>query len=111
MSAPLTPADRLTAFKQATSCFKAWFGKDGFQPMDDLELTAALEMAFSPYSGSCGPDRMHVTAMAAGLRIWASWDIHNPYQTQPIFQGRETLMMAREVYGVADPAERQMSLF
>jgi hypothetical protein len=32
-------------------------------------------------------------------------------QDKPLFAGRATIAMAREVYGIRDPSDRQASLF
>lgn len=44
-----------------------------------------------------------------GLKIWGSWQGINHVQDRPLFEGRATIAMAREVYGIRDPADRQMS--
>jgi hypothetical protein len=40
----------------------------------------------------------------------AAWEITSHYGTRPIFAGHATVAMAREVYGIANPQDRQMRL-
>jgi hypothetical protein len=107
---PLTNDDRLTAFRSATGSFVAWYAGQIEAGMTDPELEAALEVSFGIMGGSCGPGRMHVTYQGPGLRIWATWEITSHYGTRPIFAGHATVAMAREVYGIANPQDRQMRL-
>jgi hypothetical protein len=111
MSRPLTQADKVAAFKVATASFARHINEHGVLAMDDPSLEAALRYAFGTYAGQCGPGQLHVTWQGSGLRIWASWHIHNTYSEKPILAGRTTLWWARDVYGVTDPSVSQLSLF
>lgn len=109
MSRPLTHTDKVAAFKAATAGLEKRFGS----PLEatDEQLHAALRHELGIYGGRSGPGEMHLTWQGAGLRIWASWESHNPYQLAPLFRGAATIAMARVVYGIADPTNPQLSLF
>jgi len=50
--------------------------------------------------------------MRSGLRIFGSWHMM-PIPSdnrKPLFKGSSTMAMARRVYGVADPTDRQLEL-
>ena len=79
--------------------------------MTDEELGSALEWVLGIWGGSCGPGDLDVSFQGSGLRIWASWAIRNHRKDKPLFAGAATIAMAREVYGIANPQDRQMRLF
>lgn len=108
---PLTQADRIEAFKRATSCLAHWYEDQIRAGMTDDELEDALGSAFGSMGGSCGPDHISVSWQGAGLKIWASWSYPNIVTDRPLFQGRATVAMAREIYCIPDPSNRQQSLF
>jgi len=56
------------------------------------------------------PGELSLTYQGAGLKIWISWDICNHAATKPTFEGKSTIAMARLVYGIKDPADRQLAL-
>ena len=107
---PLTAEDRVTAFRTATSSFVVWYAGQIEAGMTDPELEAALEVSLGIMGGSCGPGMMDVSYQGPGLRVWATWGIANHYGTRPIFSGHATVAMAREVYGIANPNNRQLRL-
>jgi hypothetical protein len=76
----------------------------------DAELAEALAFEMGE-GGSCGPDSLGIEFNGAGLRIWASWEVQNIHSAKPVYSGKATIAKARKVYGIRDPAERQMSLF
>jgi hypothetical protein len=45
------------------------------------------------------------------LKIWIGWDIDSNHDQPPTFQGMATVAMARAVYRIKDPADRQLALF
>jgi len=51
-----------------------------------------------------------VTYQGNGLKIWAD-HCAGSRSRPPILEGQATLRLAREVYGIADPEERQIGLF
>ena len=107
---PLTNDDRVTAFRTATGSFVVWYAGQIEAGMTDPELEAALEISFGITGGSCGPGALDVTYQGPGLRIWATWEIASHHGTRPIFAGHATVAMAREVYGIANPQNRQLRL-
>ncbi len=107
---PLSSEDKVTAFRTATSSFVVWYAGHIEAGMTDPELEAALELSLGIMGGSCGPGMMDVSYQGPGLRIWAAWEITSHYGIKPIFAGHATIAMAREVYGIANPQERQIRL-
>lgn len=78
--------------------------------MTDEELAEALAFELGQ-GGSCGPDSLSISQNGAGLRVWASWDVQNIHTAKPVFAGKASIAKAREVYGIRDPADRQLALF
>lgn len=106
----LSRADKEEAFRIATRALPKWYGDKIARGMDDAELTVALEQILGIFGGSCGPGRMDVAHRAAGLKIWGGWHIVNHHTEVPLFQGRQTLAMARYIYGITDPDDAQIPL-
>lgn len=107
----LTQADRTEVFRIATRCIPSRFKKQIEAGMTDDELAAALEQILGIFGGSGGPDRLSVTYTGAGLRIWGGWRFVNHVAEKPLFSGTQTIAMAREVYGISNPDEKQLGLF
>ena len=108
---PITQADKIEAFKAATSSLVHWYGDQLRAGMTDEQLEDALGRALGIMGGRGGPDCISVAYQGAGLKIWASWSYPNIVTDRPLFQGRATVSMAREIYRIPDPANRQQSLF
>lgn len=108
---PLTQDDKVAAFRAATGVFVRKHADRIAAGMTDEELEAALRDALGSFAGRGGPGQMHLTWQGAGLKIWASWHIHNHVREAPIFAGRQTIAMAREIYGVPDSGNPQLPLF
>jgi hypothetical protein len=107
-------AERIAGFRKATCGMAgsaARWQERAAKGMSDDELSQALAYEIGTFGGSSSPDGISVSYQAAGLKIWISWEIVNTHQTLPLFQGKATLAMARAVYGIADPSDRQMMLF
>lgn len=109
----LTEDNKLAAFLKATCSMRG--ARERWQEraakgMSDPELAEALAFEMGE-GGSCGPDSLCIDFNGAGLRIWASWEVQNFHTAKPVYSGKATIAKAREVYGIWDPAERQMSLF
>lgn len=114
MTRPLTEADRREGFIRATGGFsgaKARWTARAARGMTDAELAEALAFELGIFGGSCGPGSLHLTFQGAGLKIWISWEIHNHVTTKPTFAGKATIAMARHVYCIKDPVDRQLALF
>lgn len=108
--APLTHEDKVAAFKAATRSLINWYGNELAEGVTDARLEELLKQALGIFGGSGGPDQISLTFQGAGLKIWASWGSHNQVTDKPVFQGKATVKMAREVYGIPDPANSQMRL-
>lgn len=109
----LTEADRRAGFIRATSGMAGAAGRwrdRAATGLTDEQLAAALVHEIGEWGGSADPDGLCLTYQKAGLKIWISWEIINTVQTPPTFQGRATVAKAREVYGIRDPSDRQLSL-
>ena len=109
-SSPLTARECEQAFRMATSGFAKRYANEIADGMGDRRLESALAASLGIFGGSGGPDQLHITFQGSGLKIWASQDIHNHVTTKPIFEGKATMMMAREVYAIAHPADMQLPL-
>lgn len=109
----LTEADRIAGFTRATSGMAGarnrWRDRAG-RGLSDEDLAAALAFEIGEWGGSADPDGLCLTYKRSGLKIWISWEIENTYQTPPTFVGAATIAMARAVYGIKDPADRQLAL-
>lgn len=114
LARPLTEADKRQGFVRATGGFsrsaERW-AERAAQGMSDSELAEALAQELGIFGGSCGPGELSLTYQGAGLKIWISWEIQNHVTTRPTFAGKETIAMARLVYGLHDPTDRQLALF
>lgn len=114
MTRPLTDAERRDGFMRATGGFsrshERW-AERAARGMTDAELAEALSHELGIFGGSGGPDQPSLTFQGAGLKIWISWETHNHVAMKPTFEGKATIAMARLVYGIKDPADKQLSLF
>lgn len=108
---PLTQGEKVAAFMIATGSFARRIEQDGLCSMADAELAAALQDAMGIFAGRAAPGQLHITWQGAGLKIWASWHIHNHVTEAPAFKGAATVAMARECYRIQRPGDRQMSLW
>ncbi len=79
--------------------------------LTDEQLSQALRYELGIAGGSGGRDALSIAYEGSGLKIWAGWQNINPYMDQPIFEGQKTVKMARIVFGIADPSDKQMALF
>ncbi len=78
--------------------------------MSDEELKSALERSLGIFRGSGGPNRLSVSFKGSGLRIWGGWHAVNHVKEAPLFSGKATITMGREVYGIPNPDETQLTL-
>ena len=56
-------------------------------------------------------NQLSITYQGSGLKIWAGWHVINHVTEKPIFEDKATIAMAREVYGIHDPADNQLVMF
>lgn len=114
MTRTLTDADKRDGLIRATGSFSGaeqrW-AERAARGMSDDELAEALAFELGIFGGSGGPSQMSLTFQGAGLKIWISWETHNHVTMKPTFEGKGTIAMARLVYGVNDPADRQLALW
>jgi hypothetical protein len=109
----LTEADKREGFMRATGGFsrsKERWAERALRGMSDAELAEALVFELGIFGGSGGPGTLDLTFQGAGLKIWISWGVHNHVTMKPTFEGKGTIAMARLVYGIRDPADRQLVL-
>jgi hypothetical protein len=115
MTRPLSQEEKLWAFRKATCSMQGaadrW-AQRAARGLTDAELTEALRYELGIFAGSSatkhGPA---LTFQGAGLKIWAAWGFPDHVNSKPIFQGRTTMDMARQVYGVRNPEDKQLALF
>ena len=107
----LSQKDREEVFRIATKGLVHFHGNKFADGMTDKELEDALVSSLGIFGGSGGPDCLSVSYKGAGLNIWGGWDVVNHVTEPPLFHGRETIAMAREIYSIPDPDKSQMQLF
>ena len=110
-SPPLTNLEKVEVFKLATRSFPRRNAEAIKRGMTDTELENALKINLGIFGGSGGPDCLSVTYQGAGLKIWGGWQTVNHVTEKPLNSGRHTVAVAREVYGISDPSEKQGNLF
>ena len=110
----LSQSDIIDALRRATSSYEGaeerWWER-AKQGLTDEQLELALAYELGTAGGSSGRDMLSVEYSRSGLKIWASWESTNSYSDSPVLEGRRTMMLAREVYGIADPTDMQMAMF
>jgi hypothetical protein len=111
--AALTPDEKLWAFRKASNSMEGaprrWTERVE-TGLTDEQLSHALEYELGQMGGHWGYE-VSVEHEARGLKIWASHGMRNRHKAVPMCAGPATLRLAREVYGIADPDEKQGSLF
>lgn len=113
MTLLLTEADKREGFLQATASMagaKQRWAERAERGMTDSALAEALAYELGIFGGSCGAGLLALTYQGAGLKIWVSREIHNHMTMKPTFEGKSALAMARLVYKIQDPANRQLNL-
>ena len=110
MMSPLTHPEKVAAFKAATRSLIHWYGEEIAAGVTDERLEELLAKALGIFGGSGGPDRLSIVYQGSGLKIWAGCTAVNHVQEKPIFQGRATVRMAREVYRIPNPGDPQFRL-
>tara|TARA_Y100000052_G_scaffold15964_1_gene15610 strand:+ start:3438 stop:3797 length:360 start_codon:yes stop_codon:yes gene_type:complete len=108
---PLTGAEKLEAFKRATSALPKWYADELSAPVTDDRLRAMLEAVLGIFGGSGGAGSLSICYQASGLKIWASQNAINWRSEKPIFAGKATISAARLVYKIAEPGDYQIDLF
>jgi len=108
---PVTPQDKVAAFIAVTPRFFRENQHMFEEGMSDAEIEFALKDQFGDFGSRGGPDQLHITQQATGLKIWISWYIHNYVREEPALVGDNTIAMAREIYGITNPNDGQMAFF
>lgn len=112
---PVTDEEIRELFVRATNGYQgseARWAERAATGLSDAELAEALAHEFGIEGGGSGPDSISYAYRAAGFKIWASWEHICPqFDTRPLLEGKASIRMAREVYGIADPDDDQLSLF
>ena len=107
----LSEADKEMIFRKATAGLPRKYAVAIKTGMSDAELEAALKSVLGIFGGSGGPDQLSIAYAGSGLRIWGSWSTVNTVRDKPLFSSRQTIAVARQVYGIADPDNDQLHLF
>jgi hypothetical protein len=114
MTRDLTAEHKRLVFIRVThgTCGAAERWKDrAVKGMTDEQLANALAYELGIEGGGSATHAVPAYHYrAAGLQIWASWDFPSVHQDKPAFKGAATIAMAREVYGIRHPDDRQFSL-
>lgn len=114
MTRSLTQEEKLWAFRRATCSMqgaKERWAQRAARGLTDEQLAEALRYEIGIYGGFSGPDSLSVSYQGAGLKIWASWETHNTVTDAPAFKGAASIAMARQVYGIRNPQDKQFALF
>jgi hypothetical protein len=99
-------------FRRATTGFSGgrerWAerAKNG---LTDEQLAEVLKRETGIFGGQCGPNALGIAYQGSGLKIWIDRGIGS-MRRKPVLQGAATVKMARVVYGIRDPDDKQMSL-
>lgn len=104
----LTREEREWAFRKAMGGFALRYMKPA---MTDEELAEALALALGIFGGSGGPGELSI--MCQGGRpenLGGPPPLPSGSTTSRCFEARETVAMAREIYGITDSADTQLSL-
>ena len=110
----LTDEDKQKAFIRAvtnTAGAKDRWKKRAEKGLNDQGLHDALRRELGIAGGGGCRDSVKIEYQGAGLKIWASWQGVTTCIDSPIFEGKHTMKMARQVFGIDNPNEQQMSLF
>ncbi len=108
---PLTEAEKELIFKLATASLPRRYSEKIKIGMSNEDLSNALQEVLGIFGGSGGPGRPSISFAGSGLRIWGGWHMVNHVTEKPLFAGAATIDMARGIYKITDPNNRQLDLF
>ena len=114
MSEAFTEEEKRGVFLRAVHSYsgsKERWEKRSEKPMSDEELQEALKYELGIHGGSGCRDSIDIAYQGCGLKIWASRSIPNSCIDKPLFQGAQTVKMARLVFNIIDAANPQTDLF
>ena len=108
----LTHDEKLWAFRRATNAMSGspqrWTERVR-TGLNGERLADALKYELGEVAGFYGHDNgVNGGCEGNGQKIWASHGVPHRHTAEPMCQGKATLRLAREVYGIADPDEKQM---
>lgn len=110
----LTESDKQQSLRRALTCTQGaearWLDR-AITGLNDADLAKAVRYELGICGGSGCRDSIDIHYEGAGFKVWAAWECFNPYQTEPIFQGQETISAARLLFGVKNPNDVQLDLF
>ncbi|GJL94926.1 MAG: hypothetical protein DHS20C05_13310 [Hyphococcus sp.] len=112
---PLTETDKRNAFLAAVGSYQRsnerWLERQQ-TGLTDKQLEDALKYELGIFGGSSARDNCpSITYQGAGLKIWAGWRTVNHCLEKPIFEGRQTIALARELFAIPNPDDDQLSMF
>jgi len=111
--AALTEAEKRWAFRRATNSLsgseRRWT-EPVARGQSDEQLAEAIRHELGILGGSSGPNGLAVEHAGDGLKIWAGRGAAHRHASPPICAGAATIRLARQVYGIQDPGDRQMRL-
>jgi hypothetical protein len=79
--------------------------------MTDEQLAEAIKYELAMMGGCNGPNGLSVEYAGEGLKIWAGHGSAGRHSKPPVFAGNVTVQLARRMYGIRDPDDKQMGLF
>ena len=104
----LTPDEKLWAFRKATNSMEGaprrWAERVR-TGLTDEQLAEAIQYELGETGGASG-ENVGVTYQGRGLKIWADRCVGSR-TWPPILEGQATVRLAREVYGIEDPDNKQ----
>ena len=106
----LTQPEKEWVFQKATSGLPRSFSTEIKAGMTEEAIETALKSVLGIFGGSCGPNQFWISHQGAGLKIWGSRGSHNHVLDAPLFAGKATIAMARYIYGIKDPGDKQLQL-
>ncbi len=110
----LTHDQIIAGFRCAVTSFanaEARWQQRAADGLTDQDLHDAIRYELGIAGGSSArSDRPDVAYEGSGLRIWIGNHL-NPCIDPPTLDGRHTMAMARQVFGIVNPDDGQLSLF
>jgi hypothetical protein len=110
--AAVNPKEKAWAFYRATHSIEnaaARWKVRAELGMSDSELAEHLEYELGLFGGFHGPNGLSVIYKGLGLKVWVGRP--NARSDGPAtYSGASSIAMARELYGIREPGDTQMSL-
>lgn len=103
---PLTDEEKLWVFRAATGALADWYPEDIERGMTDEQLGQALERVL----GSCCARRALCPISGGGSQDLGWLALPDARRSAPVFRAKN-YAMARTVYCIPDPEQRQLALY